>query len=69
MKEGQVSSDVAEEEWKAKGSPYCEHPSFRHDRGWLGMQDEVDYYCTTCGEIGVGKYGEKPAPRGVKPTV
>lgn len=35
-------------EWKAKGSPPCDHPHLEKERGYQGM-DTGDKICTTCG--------------------
>ncbi len=58
------ASTEAKASWVKSGSPYCEHPDFRRDRGPYG-KDYTDWYCPTCGEIWVNKWADqRPEPIG-----
>ncbi|WP_336632817.1 MULTISPECIES: hypothetical protein [unclassified Microbacterium] len=59
------ASQRTESEWVLAGSPYCEHPQFRPDRGSFG-RDELDEYCTVCGLIRLQGTDVRMPPRGIR---
>lgn len=62
-RDSEFYSGKTQRAWRSAGEKLCAHPSFSKDgNGW--GPDEVDYYCTTCGEIKVGRNGKVPLPRG-----
>lgn len=61
------ASSNARRAWEQSGSPYCEHPSFLRDGNGYGS-DEIDWHCTTCGALKVGRDGPTPPSAGTRPA-